>query len=334
MCRVIIVYDGRTVSNASQHKLQLAYGSEHVVSISSLAQRTSTKHGRRLFTKVFTVIPKLWVWSLPPEKYPLVMHMDLDVLVHENIDDVFALKFDTPLTAVPCLIRSGNALFNAGVILLRPSRSSHAALLKQARWTLFPWNGYMPRSHNIHSPSPYVELAPGERRQWCEIVCDPPGPNPQLDSEPNPHRALPHHRYDICAPNDGCGRTSCLPATRLFPNAPNPMRTCRGRLGGATGYMMPKTCSFKVGDQSLHSFVFSNRKDHWDKWVPMPALGLNIDARKVTNLTGARLIHFMGEPKPWLLRSHPYKTYREAGAAYIKTCNGLLLLPQRRATRG
>ena len=46
--------------------------------------------------------------------------------------------------------------------------------------------------------------------------------------------------------------------------------------------------------------AFRNRvPSTWDRWTPLGPLGINVDARRLENLSGSRLIHFLGEPKPW-----------------------------------
>ena len=72
---------------------------------------------------------KIVVWALPPERFPRVALLDADMVVLENIDAIFEapLSEARPLAAVPNLPCSSKT-FNSGLLVLRPNRSTYAAL--------------------------------------------------------------------------------------------------------------------------------------------------------------------------------------------------------------
>jgi hypothetical protein len=274
LCPLLLVFDDLSITADDMDRLKQAYGAKNMIAISTLrdsiapVSRAARNDGRRLYQQVTMTLPKLWVWALPAARFPLLFYLDLDILVTQNIDDVFEFEFNTSLAAVPCPPEAWpggkTPRFNAGVALLRPSLRVLSELRLFARWASFPWNGYIPRTRKVVTSS-------GERKEW----------------------------YDVCAPDNGCRGRSCLMAAILYPNESNPLRTCRKALGGNIAYRIEKACAPKIGDQSIHNAVFRNKFPQWNKWTSLEPLGINVDARDLTNLSGARLIHFLGEPKPW-----------------------------------
>ena len=277
VCPLLLVYDDMSLAEDARLQLEEAYGTANMIRMSSLIENAGPdppyRHGRGLYTQITTTLPKMWIWALPPDRYPLLFYMDLDVLVHENIDDMLAYEFSTPLAAVACPKEAWpgggtDPRFNAGVLLMKPSLRELESLRYFARWSSWPWNGYVPRPKVVTTP------ITGESQQW----------------------------YDVCAPNNGCRNTTCLNAAKLFPeNRSAPLRACRMSFGAnLIMYRIEKACAPKIGDQSIHNAVFRNHFPRWNRWTGIMPAGINVDARSTKNLTGARLIHFMGEPKPWV----------------------------------
>ena len=293
VCRLVLVYDdiSARLSSSVFSRIESAYGVENVIAISQIManlerQKNATAAAttmevalsrRRLFHNILQTVPKLWIWALPPDQFPRLAYMDLDVFVNENIDDLLGYDFDTSVLAVSCprsaWYQGRRPRFNAGVLVLKPNVKIHSELLHLARFTRFPWNGYVPRNRMVR-----VE-ATNETKQW----------------------------YDVCAPDDGCERNECLAAQRFSPNASEPLRDCRYAFKGEIAYRIERACASKIGDQAIHNHVLRNRASGgflWEQWTPLGAMGINVDARGLRNLSGARLIHFLGEPKPWEHASH------------------------------
>lgn len=222
-CPLLLLYEDATISAAAHVQLEQAYGPSSLIPISALAAnlaRTTSFVGRRLFQSITQTLPKLWIWALPPTQYPLLLYLDIDVLITENIDDVLAYKFSTPVAAVPCphgMWEEKAIRFNAGVLLLKPNLNWHAILLRLARFSNYPWSGYVPRAKLV--------TLMNETRMW----------------------------YDICAPDDGCREQSCLEARRLFPQASEPLKACRLAHNASFAFRIPKACATKIGDQSIHN---------------------------------------------------------------------------------
>jgi hypothetical protein len=307
-CRVLLVYDDTTLSASVLARLVRAYGSENTIPISDIvasARATSIsaatspvgkrrKHnsGRRLFHNIQQTVPKLWIWALPAERYPRLAYMDLDVLVTANIDDLLSYEFDSPALAVSCprsaWYRGTRPRFNAGVLVLKPSMATHAELLRLSRFTRFPWWGYIPRPRLVR----HAET--NRMMQW----------------------------YDVCAPDDGCRQIQCLEAVRLFPNTTDALRQCRVAYKGEYDARLEKACAVKIGDQALHNHVLKNKLPglSWENWTPLGPLGINVDSRALTNLSGARLIHFLGEPKPWEASARARHQSNVAAREYRSIC--------------
>ena len=275
-CRVLILADDDQLSSASLTTLRHAYGSGLLL-ISELARPPA---GRRTYTDIRQTVRKFWLWKLDPVAYPLLFYVDLDVLVAQNLDDVFRFRLTTNLAATPCgNATSDNAAtrrmagFNAGVLLLRPDAKVFELLLQRSRFVNFPWYGIVPRAK--------------------EVIWPPNGSNKQ-------------QWYDVCAPQevvaDGNGTRLAVHIQSLgLPIALNAsessewlLRQCRSAFNGGIYGWLEKVCAPKVGDQALHNHVLGK------SWTRLPT-NLNVDARKMTgsSLTSARLVHFLGEPKPW-----------------------------------
>ena len=89
-------------------------------------------------------LSKLWLWALDAADFPLVCFLDLDVLVRTNIDAVLDTRWhrlpEWPqpgaerLAAVPALgCRNGRNVFNAAVLVFRPSLATLERLLRRER---------------------------------------------------------------------------------------------------------------------------------------------------------------------------------------------------------
>ena len=307
VCPLLLVYDdvGASLSSASHHRLARAFGAAQVIPISAIAANvssskastSSTAEGRRrLYQNIQQTLPKLWIWALPAEHYPLLAYMDLDVLVHENIDDLFAMDFTTQAAAVACPVSAWylgtSPRFNAGVMLIRPSLQVHERLKSLSFFTHYPYNGFVPRINKVVAPD-------NSTKSW----------------------------HQICAPDVACQQPECLAASRLFPNATEPFRECRYAYGGHMAYRIETACSSKIGDQSIHNQVLRNKGKHgsdWNGWTAIGPMGINVDARRLTDLSGARLIHFLGEPKPWDPRALGSRIAAVAVRAYLEICRDQL----------
>lgn len=329
VCPLILLYDDRSGRLSAESIVQLRRAFERMVPISELAtvvqrlgservrtrdsshndaRRRSTQAapvGRRLYTSVTQTHAKVYVWALPWDR---VAYLDLDTLLLANIDDVLSLELQLtarqPLAATPCT-SNGESYFVAGFLLFKPSASKVPSLLSLTRFSQSPWNGRVPVS---------LRRAAIDPTYWT----------------------------NICHPSDHCPLStdgSCSPAARMFPNASDPLYKCMLAHHGHFSHMViSKACATKLGDQSIHNFLFRRR------WHALPgSLGLNVDARRwrgaprsvaqgkrgetrsgATPAAGipprARMIHFFGEPKPWDPRA---RASLPAVAEYRRVCPSL-----------
>ena len=153
VCPYILVYDDvrRPLSNASMQLLTESFGSEALFPVSGLMravgplETTSTidddghspgqaekalkesvpsPHGRRLYSDSMLTLGKVWLWALPPTRVPVAFHVDLDMLLLENIDDVLSTPIDGPIMGKLCS-KSG---FSTGIFLFRPNASLLAGI--------------------------------------------------------------------------------------------------------------------------------------------------------------------------------------------------------------
>jgi lipopolysaccharide biosynthesis glycosyltransferase len=272
VCPLLLLYDDRavTLSDASLTLLKAAYGKDQIMPISTLvASYRAPKFGRRLYSDIRQTHAKLWIWALPPARFPRVAYMDLDVLVVENIDDVLAHDMQGKLlAATACNPKNdrGRGWFVAGFLVIVPSVSELPALLLLQRFSKYPWNGRLPGG-----------MVKGH--------------------------AKPDYWANICAPDDGCSSAECLPAAREFPNASDPLNACMtARKGHFAQKWIELACAPKIGDQSIHNHHFRGRSSL------LPAsYGLNVPGRGRSEWNGSRLVdgsttrllHFFGEPKPF-----------------------------------
>ena len=127
-----IVYDDvvAKLPESSLAKLQDTFGPGGMVPISTLlpprikssAAASSQSHGRRLYVSWHTELThlKVWLWALPPERYPQALSIDLDMLVLSNFDHFLT-------TTLPPHSLIGGKLcktlwgFSTGIFLFRPS---------------------------------------------------------------------------------------------------------------------------------------------------------------------------------------------------------------------
>ena len=282
------------MSSASISTLRRAYGSDLLL-ISELAQPPA---GRRLYTDIRQTVRKFWLWKLDSAKYPLLFYIDLDVLIAQNVDDVFRFEFTTQAAATPCGNASSNVMsirraagFNAGILLLRPNAKLFDVFLQRSRFVNFPWNGFVPKPKEVVWP-----LVDGRRQQWYD-VCAPQ----EVVKDANETR-LAEHIHSLG-----------LPMKRN--SSEWPLRQCRLVLNASIIGRMEKICAPKVGDQALHNHVLGR------SWTRMP-INLNVDARLLKGSSlpvDARLVHFLGEPKPWSESSRHSKNV--AVRTYRATCS-------------
>ena len=115
VCPLTLVYDESTVSEEPLARLRRAFGSRRLIALSDLVARAepavrhaqgggrargkrlrrraghlttgnrSTRAGPALAWELRT-LQKLWLWSLPKRRYPVVAFIDLDMLVLANLD--------------------------------------------------------------------------------------------------------------------------------------------------------------------------------------------------------------------------------------------------------
>lgn len=298
-CRVLLLAADNQLSDKSLATLERTYG-DGLLRISKLASQPPPS-GRRLYSHISQTVRKFWIWALDPEKYPLLFYLDLDVLVAKNIDDVFNFPFRTHAAATPCgafnATMRGSG-FNAGVLLMRPNAWVFREMLATSRWLTAPWNGYIPRRHEV--------TVNGARMQW----------------------------YDACAPTDLVSSDADL--RKLWQHIGSlgvkntsewPLRECRRHFNGSISHRIERVCAPKLGDQALHNSILRKHGPH--AWTPLPdELGLNVDWRWVSDpsrlgvetvrLQNMRLVHFLSEPKPWDDRSR--NSSNVAVQQYRATC--------------
>ena len=112
---------------------------------------------------------------------------------------------------------------------------------------------------------------------------------------------------NICAPADEPDA-----ASRLFPNASNPFAACRAKYQGKVSMRMDKACEQKFTDQSIFNFAFGSHA----------LLPTTYNDARSFNLSRSRIIHFVGEPKPWdstNKAAHP--DWHNAAIAYRSACH-------------
>ena len=151
--------DGTALSIGSADALERAYGRERLIRLSSLVNNLNTAGipGRRLYegdAGKATTTSKILLWALPPEQFPLVAFIDIDVLIMRNIDFMLTIKLPAkrPIAAVPipaaCNLQKINHFFNGGVLVFRPKLAEARGLTFVERHIPWPWKGFFPR-HNL-----------------------------------------------------------------------------------------------------------------------------------------------------------------------------------------
>ena len=283
-CPFHLVVDDRDntangIGAESLERLRREYGERRLISLSSIISLTAQQkslHGRRLLhggAEAYRAsAARLMLWALPPERFPLLAYLDLDLIIFRNVDVLlqtqlpfagFAAVGDCQVYTAGRVIKKGAKgvlpVFNGGVLVFRPSLAALTNLATTSRWMAYPWNGFRPRE----------------------------------ESKPLPGGELPW--YDICAPA-GCRSKACSPADKMFPNVSSPLRACRERYKGKILHSrLIKACEPKYSDQSVMNIVF---RSTW-KALPhtyntrVPSLGIK------GGLANTSIGHFSGEPKPW-----------------------------------
>lgn len=144
---LVVTHD---LSDDARARLQAAVGRQFVLSLSDLSRRVQSAMGLVAPTRwTYRTHAKLWLWALPPMRFPKVVMMDSDMLILRNIDDLLAVDLNDsqPIAAVPCAARA----FQSGVVAFRPSPQVLKGLLFFARFMEFPWHGRMPFVGGIHA---------------------------------------------------------------------------------------------------------------------------------------------------------------------------------------
>jgi hypothetical protein len=167
-CPFTLVYDDAAIGESSSKRLALTFGtrllrlSELVASVGAIVRKAReqpliNKRARALAGRLtrpaagngpkswgLQSLQKIWLWSLPPARYPLACFVDLDVLIRENLDALLDPRVldhegvagteSFSLAAVSALgCRTGANVFNAALLVFRPSRTTLSALLRRDR---------------------------------------------------------------------------------------------------------------------------------------------------------------------------------------------------------
>ena len=238
---------------------------------------------------------KLYLWALPPTRFPKVAMIDSDVVLLSSPDDALAVELtaDKPIAAVAC----GTGKFNSGFVVFKPSLQVLGALMTISRFLRWPWLGRFPARSRYEMYRPFR-----------------PGGNGSL-------RLLPW--ADICAPA-GCTESSCLPSTNMFPSLPPAaaFHECRKRHQG-TLFKEGPVCESRYGDQTALNLLYA-RHGHNQTWTPLRNLmGLQTATRHVcsgpivdaSRPLGGRAVYvdFAGQTKPWLNKAiYKKKTFGSA----------------------
>ena len=248
----------------------------------------SQHRGRRLYrvgVGKAALFFKLLLWALPPETFPRVAFIDLDVLILTNLDELLRdehmLVAPNAIAAAPVGLacekgsaspeHANTAFFNSGVFVFRPSLTHLHLLLLTEHHVHYPWNGYFPAMKNA---------------SWA----------------------------DQCSPKDDVYRFA-----RLFNGSSNAFRDCRLHHNGSLTGRIPKACEPTLTDQSILNRVFGKRWNLLDSRFNVHRQGL-LGCRFVANASEERvaegggagaetsvsckgkvvsIVHFVGEPKPW-----------------------------------
>jgi lipopolysaccharide biosynthesis glycosyltransferase len=248
----------------------------------------SQHRGRRLYrvgVGKAALFFKLLLWALPPETFPRVAFIDLDVLILTNLDELLRdehmLVAPNAIAAAPAGLacekgsaspeHANTAFFNSGVFVFRPSLTHLHLLLLTEHHVHSPWNGYFPAMKNA---------------SWA----------------------------DQCSPKDDVYRFA-----RLFNGSSNAFRDCRLHHNGSLTGRIPKACEPTLTDQSILNRVFGKRWNLLDSRFNVHRQGL-LGCRFVANASEERvaegggagaetsvsckgkvvsIVHFVGEPKPW-----------------------------------
>ena len=296
-----------SVPNATIDQLRRSYGANHIIRTSGLAATAaqtqppspwSAYRGRRLLkgtTGKILCMVKLLLWALPPERFPLVAFIDLDVLVLQNLDqllmDKYVLTPPKAIAAAPITTGCGsvpfNTFFNSGVIVFRPSLTDLHKLLLTAHYTNYPWKGYFPRPRSV---------------SWA----------------------------DKCSPRD-----DVYLFHRLFNSSKTAFHDCRLYHNGSLTGRMDMACEPSFADQSIMNHVFKRNWTRLDTRFNVVARNLSgchfvanaseesmsaapelpaaptkssleraesIEQRYSSmSCMGQRtaILHLVGEPKPW-----------------------------------
>lgn len=162
-CDHVLVYDDRALTAAAIGRLSTIFPPQNLIPLAMLVSRSQAQVARarqqnltsrgRAFAGRLTredgtsrgtfaaeAVKKLWLWALPPERFPLACILDLDVLVTANLDallrsaQVLPPESSHDVAAVSALgCWQGANVFNSALVVFRPSLAKLEALLRRER---------------------------------------------------------------------------------------------------------------------------------------------------------------------------------------------------------
>ena len=157
-CPLVLVYDDAYLSAAALSRLQQSFAANHLLPLSSLIERSAAQiararqtvctsrkcaKGGRLTNNSYRAsggllevhsVKKIWLWALPSTRFPIACYLDLDVLITSNLDALIEGPTSFELAAVQAVgCSSGLNVFNAALLVFRPSLSRLESLLRRER---------------------------------------------------------------------------------------------------------------------------------------------------------------------------------------------------------
>ena len=146
------------VGDCALSRLQQSFAANHLLPLSSLIERSAAQiararqtvctsrkcaKGGRLTNNSYRgsggllevhSVKKIWLWALPSTRFPIACYLDLDVLITSNLDALIEGPTSFELAAVQAVgCSSGLNVFNAALLVFRPSLSRLESLLRRER---------------------------------------------------------------------------------------------------------------------------------------------------------------------------------------------------------
>ena len=159
-------------------------------------------------------------------------HRDSDEVVHVLVEDIVSDPGTRVIRLSACTSSNGESYFVAGFLLFKPSASKVLRRRLPALQTQRLSCSRRVLAEPVEWPRARVAATCGDRPDLPTTSATPAITAPSTDG-------------------------SCSPAARMFPNASDPLYKCMLAHHGHFSHMViSKACATKLGDQSIHKFLF------------------------------------------------------------------------------